>query len=324
MPRSARLDSPGTLHHVIIRGIERRSIVNDNRDREDFVSRLGRLSMETGTRVYAWSLMNNHAHILLRSSPGGLPAFMRRLLTGYAVRFNLRNDRHGHLFQNRYHSVVCQEDGYLQKLVLYIHLNQVRAGQVKDLDELDRYPWCGHAVLMGMIKHPWQDRDYILSWFGKKEGEARRAYRRYMEEGMKQGKRPELSVRIRSCGEFSMGVSMRRDGETSGSDQRILGTKDFVKEILMEAESRRKQSLSPEERRSKIDQIIKEKCASEHVSEEELRGGSRRKQISKVRMEITEQVVEGIGVPLAEAARALGVSTSAISKMFRRRAHKSI
>jgi putative transposase len=121
-----------------------------------------------------------------------------------------------------------------------------------------------------------------------------------------------------------MGVSMRRDGETSGSDQRILGTKDFVKEILMEAESRRKQSLSPEERRSKIDQIIKDKCASERVSEEELRGGSRRKQISKVRMEITEQVVEGIGVPLAEAARALGVSTSAISKMFRRRAHKSI
>jgi putative transposase len=121
-----------------------------------------------------------------------------------------------------------------------------------------------------------------------------------------------------------MGVSMRRDGETSGSDQRILGTKDFVKEILMEAESRRKQSLSPEERRSKIDQIIKDKCASERVSEEELRGGSRRKQISKVRMEITEQVVEGIGVPLAEAAWALGVSTSAISKMFRRRTDKSI
>jgi putative transposase len=324
MPRTARLDSPGTLHHVIIRGIERRSIVNDNRDREDFVSRLGRLAMETGTRVYAWSIMSNHAHILLRSSPEGLPAFMRRLLTGYAVRFNLRHDRHGHLFQNRYHSIVCQEDGYLQELVRYIHLNQIRAGQIRDLEELDRYLWCGHAVMMGKIKHPWQDRDYVLSWFGKKEGEARRAYRRYMEEGMKQGRRPELSVRVRSCGEFSMGVSMRRDGETSGSDQRILGTKDFVKEILMEAESRRKQSLSPVERRLKMNQVIKERCVSDRVSEEELLGGSRRKQISKVRMEIAEQVVEGIGVPLAETARALGVSTSAISKMFRRRADKSI
>jgi putative transposase len=89
-------------------------------------------------------------------------------------------------------------------------------------------------------------------------------------------------------------------------------------------ETERKQSLSPVERRSKIDQIVKEKCVSERISEEELRSGSRRKQISKVRMEIAEQVVEGFGVPLAETARALGVSTSAISKMFRRRADKSI
>jgi putative transposase len=85
-------------------------------------------------------------------------------------------------------------------------------------------------------------------------------------------------------------------------------------------ETERKQSLSPVERSSKIDKIIKEKCVSKGVSEEELRGGSRRRQISKVRMEITEQVVEGMGVPLAEAARALGVSTSAISKVLRRRA----
>ena len=109
MPRQARLDVPGTLHHVIVRGIERKSIVNDDKDRYDFVSRMGGLSSETDTAIYAWSLMSNHAHILLRSGGAGLPKFMRRLLTGYAVVYNHRHSRHGHLFQNRYKSIVCEE-----------------------------------------------------------------------------------------------------------------------------------------------------------------------------------------------------------------------
>lgn len=87
MPRRARLDAPGTLHHVIIRGIEKRRIVTDVADRENFVKRFGELSAETKTTIYAWALMTNHAHILLRSSEFGLPGFMRRLLTGYAISY---------------------------------------------------------------------------------------------------------------------------------------------------------------------------------------------------------------------------------------------
>ena len=112
MPRGARLDAPGTLHHVIVRGIERRNIVDDDKDREDFVSRQGKLSEETGTAIYAWALMPNHAHILLRSGTAGLPNFMRRLLAGYAVSYNRRHKRYGHLFQNRYKSIICEEDPY--------------------------------------------------------------------------------------------------------------------------------------------------------------------------------------------------------------------
>ena len=80
MPRQARLDSPGTLHHVIVRGIEQKKIVTDHRDRQNFIDRLGTISQETETSIYAWALMTNHAHILLRSGPKGLPNFMRRLL----------------------------------------------------------------------------------------------------------------------------------------------------------------------------------------------------------------------------------------------------
>jgi REP-associated tyrosine transposase len=115
VPRKARLDAPGTLHHVIIRGIERRKIVSADQDRRDFVFRMGNIALETKTIIYAWALMTNHAHILLRSGPSGLPQYMRRLLTGYAVSYNRSHRRHGHLFQNRYKSIVCEEDSYFQE-----------------------------------------------------------------------------------------------------------------------------------------------------------------------------------------------------------------
>jgi REP element-mobilizing transposase RayT len=156
MPRGARLDAPGTLHHVMVRGIEGMAIVQDDADRQRFVDRLGLVAGATGTTVYAWSLMSNHAHLLLRSGASGLSTFMRKLLTGYATTYNRRHRRHGHLFQNRYKSIVCEEEPYFLRLVSYIHLNPLRAGLVGSMEELDRYPWSGHAVLLNRIRHEWQ------------------------------------------------------------------------------------------------------------------------------------------------------------------------
>jgi len=98
------------LHHIIIRGIERRKIFKDDQDKEQFVDRLAILVPETQTVCYAWALMSNHAHFLLRSGSGGIAGLMRRLLTAHAVYFNRRHRRHGQLFQNRYKSIICQED----------------------------------------------------------------------------------------------------------------------------------------------------------------------------------------------------------------------
>jgi len=92
MACQARLDAPGTLHHVMVRGVERRRIVNDEQDLKEFVARLGAVARETATSVYAWALLTNHAHILLSSGVQGLPKFMRRLLTGYAVTYNMAAD----------------------------------------------------------------------------------------------------------------------------------------------------------------------------------------------------------------------------------------
>jgi hypothetical protein len=117
---------------------------------------------------------------------------MRRLLTGYAVSFNRRYGRHGQLFQNRYKSVICQEDRYLQELVRYIHLNPLRAGMVSELAELDGYAYCGHSALLGRRRRAWQETQYVLGFFGKGLAEARREYRGFVEKGIAMGRRPEL------------------------------------------------------------------------------------------------------------------------------------
>jgi len=153
MPRQPRLDAPGLIQHVMARGIERRKIFRDDDDRESFLQRFALILEETQTQCYAWALMPNHFHLLLRIGPTPLSKVMRRLMTGYAVTFNGRHRRRGHLFQNRYKSVICEEDPYLLELIRYIHLNPLRAKLVKDFKELDKYPWTGHSAILGRRKN---------------------------------------------------------------------------------------------------------------------------------------------------------------------------
>jgi len=320
MPRRARLDAPGTLHHVIVRGIEKRRIVNDVADSKNFVDRLGGLAAETKTSIYAWAIMTNHAHLLLHSSEMGLSGFMRRLLTGYAVSYNRRHRRWGHLFQNRYKSIVCDEDAYFTELVRYIHLNLLRARLVKNLSQLDRYRWSGHSVLMGKVERDWQDRDYVLKWFGKKESQAKAAYRSYVKKAVGEGRRPELvgGGLVRSMGGWSVVKAMRRSGERELSDDRILGGGEFVERIIKEAEEKIRFQLPVREELQKIDELMTKICKDEKVSIEELKGGSRRKEISAVRKRIAIELVKRHRVALAEVARRVGVSTSAVSKILKR------
>ena len=130
MPRKSRIDAAGAIHHVIARGINKADIFSDNIDYRNFLSRLGIILNATKTACYAWALMPNHFHLLLRTGNTPVSTIMRRLLTGYAVNYNRRHNRFGHLFQNRYKSILCQEEPYLLELVRYIHLNPLRAGLI--------------------------------------------------------------------------------------------------------------------------------------------------------------------------------------------------
>jgi predicted HTH domain antitoxin len=176
--------------------------------------------------------------------------------------------------------------------------------------------------VIGRTKYGWQDRDYVLSWFGKKEKEARRSYRKYLEEGMTQGSRPELvgGGMVRSYGGWSAVLPLRKSEDKITGDQRILGTGDFVERVLSESGEPLRRRLSPAERSKRIRNILEEECQKGKIEIEELRMGSRRGEIPQVRSELAQRLIRELGVSLAEVARLSGVSTSAISKIMKRRA----
>ena len=227
MPRQPRLDIPDLVHHVIVRGIKRDKIFRDDDDRRSFLQRFHVLLAETDTACYAWALIPNHFHLLLRPSRVSLSTFMRRLLTGYAVTHNKQHKRSGHLFQNRYKSIICEEDTYLLELIRYIHLNPLRAHLVADMESLDLYPWCGHAEILGNQPGCGLDKDAVLCLFGQKTVAARQAYHQFVSDGLTLGKRPELA-----------GGGLRRSqalspaaDEISDFDDRILGSGEFVSQL---------------------------------------------------------------------------------------------
>ena len=94
-------------------------------------------------------------HLLMKTGRAPIAHVMLRLLTGYAVTYNRRHRRHGHLFQNRYKSILCQEHSYLMELVRYIHLNPLRANIVKSIAALDEFSFSGHSVILGKCNNKW-------------------------------------------------------------------------------------------------------------------------------------------------------------------------
>src|SRR4030042_7073764 len=316
MPRIARLDTPGLLHHIIIRGIERRKIFDDDKDREDLIERLSILLPITKTKCYAWSFLSNHAHFLLRSGPAGIAALMRRLLTGYAVSYNRRHKRHGQLFQNRYKSIICQEDVYLMELVRYIHLNPLRAKVVVDLKGLDSYSYCGHSALIGKRKREWQDVEYILGLFGKRIGEARKEYKAYIKQGIELGRRPELvgGGLIRSLGGWDEVKEMRLSGrDRIKSDQRILGESDFVIDVLSESEDKFSRKYKLKSMGYDFEKVVERVSIIFEVDKDYITGRGRQKYRVMARDFVCYWSVIELGMSMVDLARRFEITPAAVS-----------
>lgn len=323
MPRQARLDVPGALHHIMVRGINKTNIFDDDQDRARFLERLGDTITEGQCTVYAWALMSNHVHILFKSGKQGISSVMRKILTWYAQYYNRRHKRTGHLFENRYKSILCDEDNYLLALVRYIHLNPLRADIVKTVEELNRYPWCGHRTILGRATHAWMDVEYVLAQFGSTRRKALHEYRAFMHEGAGQGNIKELTGGglIRSQGGWSQVLSMQRRGQKEDFDERILGGGAFVHTILKEAEENQLRQVKAKRAGKTIQKIIEEECEKQGISIMELKGGGKRRKVSDARARIAVRGRAELGLTAAAIARHVGVNASAITRAIDRGNH---
>ena len=312
MPRQPRLDAPGLLQHVMARGIDRYRIFRDPEDCEDFLVRLETLLRVTQTRCYAWSLLPSHFHLLLRSSHVPLSRLMRCLMTGYAVTFNRRHRRNGHLFQNRYKSVICEDEPYLMELIRYIHLNPARAGVVKSVSDLDDYPWTGHSVLMGRRKNGWQEVKEVMARFSEKRNQARLRYRSFMEEGMNQGETPDFEGggRARSA-DTERGGSLRKKGDGAGvHDERVLGGGGFVEKVLRETgkEEGVKRAKIP------LSELVGQVTESFKVDLEDLVLGRRKREVSSARALVSYVAVHKMGYRFTEVGEVLKVHPVTVAR----------
>ena len=321
MSRPPRSWVEGSPYHLTVRGNNRQTIFLDAADYREYTLVLHQCRAQYPYRVLAFALMANHVHLLVEAVPeSSLSDVMRWVGATYTRYFNERHQRLGHLYQGRFYSNAVDRDSYLLEVTRYIHLNPLRANLVKDLASLDRYRWCGHTDLMGARKHPWQHVDDVLSWFGKTEGAARRAYRDFVKEGIPMGRRPELvgGGLVRSQGGWSQVMTMRRRKVRELSDERILGSGDFVERILEDAEKSFQRSFRNNLSVNDLETLILKACKTSGIHIDELRSGGRRQNVSGVRSRLAVDLVRHHGISLAEAARQLGVSTPAIWNLLMR------
>lgn len=286
MPRGPRTDEPGLCHHITARGIEKRQIYSDDRDRRFFLAKLGELAKDTGTQVFAFALIPNHFHLLIRRNGVPVSIFMQRLLTSYALFFNKRHKRSGHLFQNRYKSFPCTDTAYFLQLIRYISLNPIRAGLVSTMEKLVWYPYSSHKYVLRPQQNGWLESKFVLAHFGYSEQSAKRAYLQFIAE--------DLDL-----------ASENRPLEGNERPERPQAT-----------------SLSSQFADSAVDRdldsLMKEICMTHSLTRAELLGSAKRRNIARARSLLAYRLASEIGLSGSEIGRRLSVTRSAASKMIYR------
>jgi len=218
MARPLRIEFEGAFYHVLARGNARQRIFLGDGDRNLFVGNLGRVSQRFDWTVWAWCLMDNHYHLLIETRQPTLSKGMREVNGVYTQAFNRRHRRVGHVLQGRYKAILVDQDAYLLALARYIVLNPVRAHLVESAGETE---WSSYKAVMGKMRAPeWLAVDDTLSMFHQQRGPARRAYARFVRDGI---------------GASDPHEDMQRAG--------VLGGQAFMDRILDYVDS---QALSPE------------------------------------------------------------------------------
>jgi len=316
MPRTGRLHIPGGCFHIYGRGLEKRCIFQHDVDKRDILSRFGKLLQKTNSQCLAWALMSNHYHFLIRAGASPLEKLMAPVLGGFASSYNRRHDRCGYVFQNRFASILCDERNYLLELIRYIHLNPFTAGMVDNFDELGRYPWTGHAGILGHYRQDWHSTDEVLAHFGTSKSTAIKNYLEFTHAGLDAPGRDNLSEcgLVRSYCGWETISRLREDHKVRIGDERILGDSAFVERALREDELTIESRSRLNRLGCNLEWLIKAVCDHFCISESELMKKSRGNGISKAKAMICHCGTRKLGLKAREIAGRLGISQPAVSK----------
>lgn len=297
------------------RGLERRNIFREEIDKRDFLERFGKRLDRCEMQCFAWALMSNHYHLLVRVHDIPLSKLMSSVLGGFASSYNRRNKRVGYVFQNRYKSILCDADNYLLELIRYIHLNPLRAGMLPDLDALGRYQWTGHAGVLGRHKQNWHEVGAVLGLFGRRAGIARRTYSRFISEGIDNKQRKDFGGGglIRSHGGWESLAQLRKEHEFCIGDERILGESDFVEKALDQDRLAITGKTSMAQRGWTLEKLIQWISAHFGVSESMLLSKARSNDLSVAKSVICYWGTQKIGLTCREIGLRLNISQQAVS-----------
>ncbi len=307
MSRQPRIDAPGCIYHIIARGIERRTIFADDQDSQAFVERLETILVDTGTPIYAFCLIPNHFHLLLRRANQPISTVMSRLLTSYAIYFNKRHNRAGHLFQNRYKAIICQEDSYFLELVRYINLNPIRAKLVDTIEGLTAYPFSSHPYIVGRKSAAFFDGAALLSHFSNDRKRAIKSYMDFLEEGL--SLKPDLEG-----GGLKRSLAITNYPRAKQVfDSRILGDSDFVENLQGAEEQQNLDGPTAD-----IKDIISAVCIEYNLTKNQLVGNAKRAAVVKARQDLTLRLNRETELSGSQIAAELKITKSAVSRIMAR------
>ena len=310
MPRKARLNVPGAVYHVMGRCLDHLTLFGDDADRERFLSLLALYLERTDTRCYAWVLMDNHYHLVLRLSDRELWELMKPLNMHYAHYHRKKNGRRGPLFMDRFKSIATQDQNYVEELVRYVHLNPVRAGICKNLKGLEKYPWCGHRALMGREVRTFQDTQTVLKRFGRTSQDARVKYIEFLMKGLKIDFEDDKLIDL---------VRKSNSGEEGGRKVTcwLIGDRDFVEQAVASAKANHLRISRFEREGGSIENIVAKICRKFGITPELLKERHRGDAASDARKALAYIAAKKFRAPLMVIADYLGVGRTAASAMSR-------
>lgn len=298
------------------RTVERRPLFEDDTDRASFLDAFSRICSLTGTRILAWALMGTHVHLLVRCAEYPLSGFMQQVLSRYARFFNRRHDRTGHLFEDRFRSILVNDESYLLSVIRYIHLNPVSSGMVDSVEALGKYPWTGHRAVVTGVEIDGQDVDGVLALFGGSRSEALTSYLNMMEsdspaweyagEGFILGRKGVVSSRLSDL--VSMD-SPRRTGMLGDMESSAAVARSVIGSGSIDVRNR---AATHE----KVESILKETLSRFNLNPGALTGCSRNGTITEARAFAAERLVTEAGLSFTETGRLLGMTRQGVNYLL--------